>query len=119
MYDTSNLARAKAEMQLSPQEENLYYHHLNNLNGTGKVMNPDGSISTIYSTTVGLNGRHYTLPTVWEGKILEPDAAIDKAIATGLHKFPSYPTPEAAMTRYQQMHDYMDQDVKQFLKRKK
>ena len=42
----SNFDIAVKEMNLTPQEQNLYQHHLSNLLGPGKVNNPDGSTST-------------------------------------------------------------------------
>lgn len=108
----SNLARAKTSLQLTPQEENLYYHHLGNLHGGGAVTNPDGTISTLYSITENIGGREYTLPSVWDGKILDRDAAISRAQQSGLQNFPSYATPAEAMSRYEQMHKYFDQDLK-------
>jgi hypothetical protein len=112
----SALEDAKKDMALTAQEESLYSHHLKNLEGTGKVKNADGSISTVYSTTVDIDGKTYTLPTVWNGKILEPDEAIKKAESIGLDKFPSYASPEEAMTRYQQLHTYMERDTKEYLR---
>lgn len=44
------------------------------------------------------------------GKILEPDAAMEHASKIGLDKFPSYPTVEEADARYQQIHQFMEQE---------
>ena len=60
------------------------------------------------NTEVG--GRHYNLPTVWDNKIVDPDEAMARSEATGLDKFPSYGSPEEAERRYDDMHQYMEQD---------
>jgi hypothetical protein len=116
---TGNLTQADKTLGLTKQEEGLYKHHLSNLYGNGKVMNSDGSVSTVYSITETINGKVYTLPTVWGGKILEPDAAVAHAQKVGLEKFPSYATPEKAMARYQEMHQFMEKDTSQYLSQQK
>src|SRR6185295_10115481 len=100
---------AQQQMNLNAQERNLYQRHLDNLNGPGKVSHDDGSISTLYQMSIGGgNGRTYNIPSVYDGKILEPDEAIKRAKSIGLNTFPSYATQEEAESRYQQMHSYMD-----------
>jgi hypothetical protein len=106
-------------LNLTPEETALYQHHLKNLTGNGKVMNADGSVSTIYAITETIDGKTYTLPTVWGGKILEPDAAVEKAKKIGLDKFPSYATPDDAMARSQEMHRFMEKDTAQYLSQQK
>ena len=56
------------------------------------------------------------LPTVWGGKILPPDQAIQMAKQYGLDKFPSYGSDKEAQDRYDQMHNYMEQDTAAYLK---
>lgn len=108
--------QAKQALKLTPQEQGLYERHLANLNGSGKVSHPDGSISTLYQMSVGgPDGQTYNIPTVYNGKILQGDQAVHAAEQQGWHNFPAYPTPEAADARYQQMHGYMDQDVGNYL----
>jgi hypothetical protein len=110
-----NFAKASKEMGLNPQEQFLYQMHLKNLKGKGGVDNEDGSRSSLRQMTVSLGGKTYNLPTVWDGKILETGPAIDRAKKVGLDKFPSYDSQEEAEARYQKMHDYMEDDTKQFL----
>ena len=64
------MAAAHQAMNLSPQEQALYQRHLDNLKGPGGVDNPDGSRSTLYQTSVDIDGKTYNLPTVYDGKIL-------------------------------------------------
>ena len=101
---------------MTTQERGLYERHLANLHGAGKVQHPDGSISTLYQMTVtGPDGRYYNIPSVYQGQILTPERAVKAAEQQGWHQFPSYSTPEDAEARYQQMHEYMDQDVGRYL----
>ncbi len=120
-FDLFRVAQAKPQgiesLKLTPQEQYLYQHHLNNLQKT-PLMNPDGSVSTIRQMTVGIGGRVYNLPTVWEGKALTPDEAIARARQVGLDKFPSYNSEGDAESRYNQMHKFMDQEVGDFLRQK-
>jgi muramidase (phage lysozyme) len=114
----ANLQAADAAMKLTPQEKALYQRHLTNLTGPGGVDNPDGSRSTLFQTTVEHDGKFYTIPTVYDGKILWDKNAPDKAAAAvaktaqiGWDKFPSYKTEDQAEARYQQMHTFMEKDT--------
>lgn len=114
----SNLDAAHAAMRLTPQERALYERHVSNLFGPGGVDNPDGSRSTLYQLSFESGGKTYNVPTVYDGKILKPDAAIDAAFAQGLNNFPSYPDQAAAEKRYQQMHGFMEGDTAAYLARR-
>jgi hypothetical protein len=107
--------QAQQTMQLTPQERALFERHLDNLRGPGKVVNPDGSISTLYQMDVaGPEKRVYNIPSVYDGQIVSPDEAKTRAGQYGWNFFPSYATSDEAKARYQQMHSYMDQDVQEF-----
>lgn len=110
-----NFLAANTAMQLNPQEQAFYARHLQNLYGPGGVTHPDGSRSTLYQTSVGIGDKYYNLPTVYDGKILSPDDAIARARQQGLDNFPSYPTEEEAEARYQQMHGYMENDMRDWM----
>lgn len=101
---------AMTNMNLSPQEQNLYDHHLENLR-KGGVKNPDGSTSTVRNITSEIDGKHYVIPTVWNNQIVSPDQAMKNAEKAGIDKFPSYPTELEAEQRYMEMHDYMEKDI--------
>lgn len=108
---------AQAALGLTPQERGLYERHLANLQGPGKVLHPDRSVSTLYQMSVqGPNQQTYNIPSVYNGRILPPEEAIRNAEQQGWHTFPSYPDPQTAEARYGQMHGFMDQDVGNFLK---
>jgi hypothetical protein len=102
---------AMKDLQLTPQEQYLYQHHLNNLYGSGKVWNPDGSTSTILQETTERDGRTYNYPTVWDGKILGSEQAQQRAGAVGWDKWPSYSSDQEAQARYDKMHSYMERDM--------
>lgn len=44
-----------------------------------RIENSDGSFSTERTITVGFDQRFYNIPTIWDGKQLTPEAAIDRA----------------------------------------
>lgn len=120
-----HMRQATKELGLTEQEQNLYSMHLNNLYGDGGVNNPDGSRSTLYQSVQEHNGSYYSIPTVWDGKretepyTREDGKTFDVPNATSLanvdkvgwDKFPSDSDPQALDDRYQQMHDYMEQDM--------
>lgn len=55
------------------------------LNNRPVVKNPDGSISTVNSMTVGIDGKYYLLPGVNENRKLSGSEAIDQFKKTGKH----------------------------------
>lgn len=108
---TDNMEAAQLALGLTPQERALYERHLANLWGNGGVNNPDGSRSSLYQVGFDQGGRQYNVPSVYDGQIISPDAAIARAMQGGLGQFPSYPNADTAEARYQQMHDFMDRDT--------
>jgi len=108
---------ATKELGLNAQELNVYNHHLRNLHGTGRVDNKNGSVSTVRNITVEFNGRHFNLPTIWDGKELSADEAVARAKKVGLDKFPSYATQNEADRRYEKIHKFFDRDVEEFQKK--
>jgi DNA-binding CsgD family transcriptional regulator len=115
-YLFSSQSEADRNLRLTPQEGAIYDRHLKNLYGSGGVDNEDGSRSSIKN--VGFqskdNGRYYNVPSVYDGKILSPEEAIDKAKEIGLDKFPSYASQEEAEKRYDQMHKFMEKDTEKY-----
>lgn len=125
----SNYQQAISDLKLTPQERNLYEHHLSNLWGDGGVDNPDGSRSTVYQGVQEHDGKFYNVPTVWDGKkevepFTRPDGqTFDVPNATALQNvenkgwdtYPSYATPDEADQRYDAMHAYMDQDMSTYM----
>lgn len=115
MAVVSPFEKAVKQLPLSPQEQYLYYHHLNNLYGPGKVINPDNSISTVEQAVVyGPGSKYYNIPTVWNGQKLSVPETQMLAGQVGWDNFPSYVTPEEADLRYQSMHDFLNEDTEQW-----
>jgi hypothetical protein len=108
--DTPAFTAASRELQLTPQEQFIYRHHLANL-AKGGVRQPGGDVSTFLSTTVGIDGRSYILPTVWGNRIVTEDEAVQMARMAGLQNFPSYASDEEAEARYKQIHPYFERDL--------
>ena len=104
--------QAMSALGMTPQEQYLYSHHLDNLWGPGKVVQPGGETSTVLQTVVtGPDGKYYNIPIVWNGQVLPQRQAEERAAAVGWDKWPSYPTPQAADDRYEAMHAYMEKDL--------
>ena len=111
LTDQGNMQAAVREMGLSPQEQYLYQTHLDNLYGPGKVVHPNGDVSTLYQMSFDRDGKTFNIPTVWGGAIVPPGEAIQRADKAGLDRFPSYASGDEAERRYQAMHGYMDRDT--------
>jgi hypothetical protein len=116
MPQQTNLPLADAAMNLSPQEQALYMRHITNLHGPGGVDNSDGSRSTLFQVSTEQNGKTYNVPTVYDGRILPPREAIDRANQQGIDSFPSYGSEDEAFKRYMQMHGFMDRDTGEYFR---
>ena len=96
----------------------LYQHHAREL-ARGGVRNSDGSVSTVYGMTApDESGRHRMLPTVWDGQILPPDAAYDRARMNGLWRYPGSFSPTRTLHNYMNdldQHPRMEEDVRNYL----
>lgn len=103
---------APQEQSVDP-EQFLIQHHRNNL-AKGGVPDKDGSIQTYRGFSVGIDGKTYMLPKVWDGQVLSEDEAIKRAEKLGLDKFPAYDSPEKAEKRYQELHEIMEDDLRKF-----
>lgn len=114
----NNLEDAHKELNLSPQERALYQRHLSNLNGPGGVDNPDGKRSSLMRVNFDHEGKSYNVPSVYDGKILPPKEAVDRAFQEGVDKFPSYGSQDEADARYQRMHDFMEKDTNEYEQRR-
>jgi hypothetical protein len=81
--------------QLYPRKisiDKLTEHHLNNLandtafENTDELGVRDGVISTIRTLTFEQDGKTYVVPTVFDGKILDNDDAIARAMRDGVYE---------------------------------
>lgn len=120
--DMTNYNAATKDLSLTPQEQYLYQHHLNNLNPQSGVSQNPGELSTIYAWMPKRDGKSYVVPSVWDGKITPiPDEqkVYDKLDKVGWDKFPSYGSYEEANARYAKMHDYMEKDTESYLQKRR
>jgi hypothetical protein len=94
-------------------------HHYENLAYNRAVSNEDGSVSTVYTRQVDINGRPTLIPSVWEGKILEEEDAVERALASGI-EWPTADTHEELRAYDEGLHKNMQpmsaKDAMQFLK---
>lgn len=75
------------------------------LSGRPVVRNADGSISTVRSISVEMDGKEYLIPTVSEdGKILSEDDAVKQFKETGKH-LGVFDSPEDATAYARQLHE--------------
>lgn len=75
------------------------------LNARPVVKNPDGSISTVRSLGVNIDGREVLIPTVSPtGQILDNDAAVELYRRTGQH-LGMFDTPENSTAYSQRLHE--------------
>lgn len=109
------LAEADSALGLTPQEKFLYQTHLNNLQGNGKIVQPNGAVSSLLQMSFEQDGKTYNIPTVWGGKQLSADASIAEAKKIGLDKFPAYGSTAEAEARYGKMHDFIEKDTTDYL----
>ncbi len=73
------------------------------------VRNPDGSISTVRSMGVNIDGREVLIPTVSpDGRILSPQDAINLYRRSGQH-LGMFATPEASTAYAKALHEQQAQ----------
>jgi hypothetical protein len=81
------------------------------------VAHPDGSHSNVVMMGMGTaTGREYVIPTMVGGKQLSVREAEDTARAQGLHKYPSFKTPQEGEAWAAENHGNIGEDG--FLKQK-
>jgi hypothetical protein len=101
--------------QFTPEELNLYWHHLGNAYRPDRAITPGGDMMTVRQANVtGPGGRQYNIPTIWDAQELTIDEARQRAAQRGWQHWPSYSNPETAEYRYGLLHPYMDRDAGQF-----
>ena len=59
------------------------------------VRNPDGTVSTVRSMSVNINGKEVLIPTVINGRVVSEEEAIQSYLKTGRH-LGMFSSPEAA-----------------------
>lgn len=74
------------------------------LNQRPQVKNPDGSVSTVRSMSIGVDDKEYLIPTVSEdGRLLTEKEAIEQFRKTGKH-LGVFDSPESATAYAKQLH---------------
>lgn len=74
------------------------------LNQRPQVKNPDGSVSTVRSMSIGVDDKEYLIPTISEdGKLLTEKEAIEQFRKTGKH-LGVFDSPESATAYAKQLH---------------
>lgn len=97
--------------QMNEQEQFLWNIHRQNSLGGG-VDVPGGGKGSVYAGTHEIDGRHYVLPSIWNGQVItDAKKIIENAEKLGLDKFPNYATEDEAERRYQELHQLMEQDA--------
>lgn len=70
---------------------------VSSLSGRPVLTNEDGTFSTEETITVEMDGRFMNIPTIWDGKRVPEEEAIEQARRSG-QDFPTFDTLEAAET---------------------
>lgn len=74
------------------------------LNQRPQVKNPDGSVSTVRSMSIGIDDKEYLIPTVSEdGRLLTEKEAVEQFRKTGKH-LGVFDSPESATAYAKQLH---------------
>jgi hypothetical protein len=84
----------------------ILLHHYQNLAQDTAVKNEDGSVSTVYTRQVDINGRPTLIPSVWDGKILDEEQAVERALTSGV-QWPTANTHEELRAYDEQLHQNM------------
>lgn len=75
-----------------------------------RVKNPDGSISTVRSMSINVDGKEVLIPTVVGNRVVSDDEAIANYRKTGQH-LGMFDTPEHATAYAQQLHTDQARDL--------
>jgi len=87
-------------------------HHLSNIKNNKSVNNKDGSTSTVRTIQVDFGGVPTLIPTVYDGKILSNNEAIERARGSGV-TWPTAKTHEELSAYDKQIHQRFAGDLKQ------
>jgi hypothetical protein len=91
----------------------LEHHFYNIANGTAKK-NEDGTLSTVKTVIVDIDGRQTLIPTIWDGEEQPIDIAIDNAINSGVNWPKAF--GESAVQQLEEqdaeIHSFTDEDGK-------
>jgi len=95
----------------------LRHHYENLANGTA-VKNEDGSVSTVFTVQVDIDGKPTLIPTVWDGRILSEEEAAQRALNSGI-QWPTANSHEELrnydVELHKQMQPMSQQEARRFL----
>jgi hypothetical protein len=81
-------------------------HHYKNL-ASGNEVRKNGTVHTVFTIQVEINGKPTLIPTIWDGKIIKDQReATDRAIASGI-QWPQRDTHEELRKFDKQIHKNM------------
>ena len=80
--------------------------------------NADGSITTFKGAVFDTPTGATLVPTYWHGQVREPHEGYRMAVKSGI-KFPQYKSREDALARERAIHNIMEQDIAEFMKKNK
>lgn len=91
----------------------LEHHFLNIANGTAK-QNEDGTLSTVRTAIVNIDGRETLIPTIWDGEEQPLEVAIEKAIESGVNWPKAYGETAVQQLEEQdaEIHSFTDENGK-------
>lgn len=100
LRDYGKTKKPQSTLNMNDREDRLVAHHYRNIATGNSKLNDDGSLSTIRSASVGIDGRTYVIPTIWEGEIVDLGTAVGLAKASegGLSAWPNFPDTEEGIS---------------------
>jgi hypothetical protein len=88
----------------------IVLHHLRNIAEQKTSTNESGELQTVFTTIVQIDGNEVLIPTVWDGAILTPDAAKERAIASGI-EWPSEPISKTAVRTLERLDEKLHKRI--------
>ena len=88
----------------------IWKHHQNNIDEGTYVRNEDGSVSTVYTTIMGDGEYEYLIPQVWDGKILSPEEAFQRAMDSGID-WPREPAGAEGVKRLERLDERLHENM--------
>jgi len=89
--ESQGVGRLFEDMNRPAPMDPILEHHYKNLAQGKAVQNENGTVSTVYTSQVDIDGIPTLIPTVWDGQILSDEAATQRALASGKN-WPTAPT---------------------------
>jgi len=88
----------------------IVLHHLRNIAEQKTSTNESGELQTVFTTIVQIDGNEVLIPTVWDGAILTPKAAKERAIASGI-EWPSEPISKTAVRTLKKLDEELHERI--------